>query len=88
MCREALRIACGAFRSIPLDSLHALTGAPTLFLEERREYLSLRYYHKIRSHLSNPEHYAVTNTEEELLFTNRRIFKPFSMTVSNSYSEV
>ena len=36
MCREALRIACGAFRSIPIDSLHALTGAPTI--EERREY--------------------------------------------------
>ena len=79
--REAPRIACGAFRSTTIDSLHALTGESTL--EKRREYISLRYNYKIRPHISNPAYYAVTNTEDELLFTNRRISKPLSMRVKD-----
>ena len=79
ICREALRLSCEAFRSTPIKSLHALTNEMTL--QESRQYLSLRYYHKIRSHLSNPAHHAVTNTRDELLFINRNIFKPFALRV-------
>ena len=49
-CRKALRISCEAFRSTQIESLHALDNELTL--HEQREYLSLRYYYKIRSYLS------------------------------------
>ena len=49
-CRKALTISCEAFRSTQIESLHALDNELTL--HEQREYLSLRYYYKIRSYLS------------------------------------
>ena len=81
VCREALRLSCAAFRSTPIECLHALTNEMTL--QERRQYLSLWFYVKIRSHLSNPAHHAVNNTRDELLFINRNISKPFALRVKD-----
>ena len=79
ICREALRLASGAFKSTPVESLHALCGEVTL--EERREFLSMRYYCKIKSFLSNPAFTAATRTSDSLLFSNRNIAKPLSLRV-------
>ena len=81
MCRESLRLFCAALRSTPIESLHALTNEMTL--QERRQYLSFRYYYKIKSHLSNPVHHTVTNTRDELLSINRNMAKPFYIRVKD-----
>ena len=49
---EGLRIASGAFKSTPIASLQVVTNQPPLDL--RRLQLSLKYYLKLRSHISNP----------------------------------
>jgi len=49
---EGLRIATGAFKSTPVASLQILTNQMPLDL--RRLHLSLKYYYKLRSHITNP----------------------------------
>ena len=49
---EAIRIATGAFKSTPTESLYML--ANEMKLQYRREYLSLRYCHKIKSLTDSP----------------------------------
>ena len=49
---EGLRICSGAFKSTPVSSLQVITNQPPLDL--RRLHLSLKYYLKLRSHISNP----------------------------------
>lgn len=80
--REALRISTGAFRSTPVDSLHSLSGEGTL--QERRDYLALRYYFKIRAHLANPSFRAVTNTSNSLIFSNRNLPKPLNLRIQEA----
>ena len=50
---EALRVATGAFKSTSTESLHIL--ANKMKLNHGRDYLSLRYFFKIKSSTSNPE---------------------------------
>ena len=61
-CNEALRIATGAFKSSPVESLYVL--ADELKPETRRDYLALRYFVKIRSSLSNPAHPCITSNND------------------------
>ena len=56
---EALRIATGAFKSSPIDSLYVL--ADEMKPKERREYLSMRYFLKIKASLHNPANQCITN---------------------------
>ena len=47
---EALRICTGSFKTTPIARLHILTNEKDP--QHRREYLSLRYYYKIKSCIS------------------------------------
>ena len=68
---EAIRIAVGAFRSTPVTSLYTLVNEMTL--QERRDYLTLRYYLKIRGNPGNPATAAVFSAHDDLLFRHRGI---------------
>lgn len=56
---RGMRCALGAFKSTPIDSLHAETGIPKL--KYRREYLGLSYIAKV---MSNPDHPAYQEWEQ------------------------
>ena len=49
---ESFRIATGAFKTTPMDTLHVL--ANEMKPQHRRDYLALRYYYKIKSQISSP----------------------------------
>ena len=76
---DAMRIATGAFKSTPVDSLHAITNEPPLQL--RRNTIILRYYYKIRSSLNNPAFEAVVDTHHYNLFKNKGLSLPLSLKV-------
>jgi len=78
---EAIRIATGAFKSTPTESLFILANEMPLDL--RREYLSLKYYYKMRSYLDNPAHEHVVPLVLRTLFVNKRIPLPFSHRVQD-----
>ena len=59
---EALRIATGAFKSTPVESLYVL--AEEMPPHQRREYLSMRYYLKLKASLHNPANKCITNRNE------------------------
>ena len=79
-CNEALRIATGAFKSTPVESLYVLTSE--MKPNHRRDYLSLRYYLKLRSILSNPAHSCLQNNYETL-FRNKNETLPFSLRINH-----
>ena len=51
---QGLRLALGAFRTFPVNSLYAEANEPSLNL--RRKKLSLQYYLKLKSNPDNPTH--------------------------------
>merc|ERR1712002_710162 len=71
---DALRISTGAFKSTKIEALYGLTCE--MPPEQRRDYLSLRYYAKIKSQLSNPAYSCIT-IRNEIPFTEAS-GKPFS----------
>ena len=77
---EAMRIATGAFRSSPAESLRVLVNE--MSLEDRRSYLVLRYYYRIRGTPSNPAFNMITDSTDELLFRNTRTSPPLSIQVN------
>ena len=79
ICTDAIRIATGAFRSTPVTTLHTLANEMTLC--ERRDYLALRYYFKIKSHLGNPAHQALVSTRDSLLFSHRNLSLPLGLRI-------
>ncbi|GBM44014.1 putative RNA-directed DNA polymerase from transposon BS [Araneus ventricosus] len=54
---QGLRLASGAFRTSPVQSLYVLTGEPCLKL--RRERFSLKYYFKIKQNPCHPSYERV-----------------------------
>ena len=54
---QGLRLALGAFRTSPVNSLYAEANEPSLNL--RRKKLSLQYYLKLKSNPDNPTHQVV-----------------------------
>ena len=54
---QGLRLALGAFRTSPVNSLYAEANEPSLNL--RRKKLSLQYYLKLKSNPDNPTHKIV-----------------------------
>ena len=54
---QGLRLALGAFRTSPINSLYAEANEPSLNL--RRKKLSLQYYLKLKSNPDNPTHKVV-----------------------------
>jgi len=78
---EAIRIATGAFKSTPSDSLLVLANEMPLDL--RWEYLNLKYYYKMKSILDNPAHEHVVPLVLRTLFINKGIPLHFSHRVQN-----
>ena len=67
---DALRIATGAFRSSPVQSLYVV--AEEMEPSQRREYLTIRFYLKIRASLRNPTNKCITNRNETLFRNNNQ----------------
>ena len=66
---EAIRIATGAFKSTPVETLYIL--ANEMNLENRRNYLALRYFYKIKSQLDNPANKFLIPIPYRTLFQNK-----------------
>lgn len=81
VANEALRIVTGAFRSTPIQTLQVLAGE--MSLEQRREYLALRYYYKIKSNLNNPAQRYIVPLTYRTLFINKGLQLPLSLRIQN-----
>ena len=57
MHHQGLRLALGAFRTSPVESLYAESSEPSLYT--RREKLSLQYTTKLAANPKNPAHNCV-----------------------------
>jgi len=66
---EAIRIATGAFRTTPISSLQILANEPPMHF--RRRELSLKYYFKLKSQITNPAFNYVINSNLQLFFESR-----------------
>ncbi|XP_057654757.1 uncharacterized protein LOC130893013 [Diorhabda carinulata] len=71
----ALRIATGALRTTPIESLHCLTGEPPLRL--RRMQLSITYATSVLSNRNNPVNYNIKTDRFKNLFGNKQTTIPF-----------
>ena len=74
---EALRIATGTFKSTPTDTLHTLAHEPKF--KHRIEYLSLRYFYKIKSNINKPASQKLIPLSYRMLFTNKAIQLPLNL---------
>ena len=65
---QGLRLALGAFRTSPVESLYAESNEPSLYT--RREKLSLQYTTKLAASPKNPAHNCVFNPKYERFYYN------------------
>ena len=72
---QGLRIALGAFRTSPVQSLYAEAGEPSL--RHRRLKLSLNYFLKLKSLPENPCHHVINNPPPSELFERTKTIPPF-----------
>ena len=87
LVQDNLRIISGCFRSTPVQSLYVLLDE--LPLTERRNLMSLKYYSKTRSYLSNPAHSCLTSHSHRNLYQQKNLQPPFSIrikTIMNHYN--
>lgn len=77
IANDAMRMATGAFKSTPVSSLEILTNE--MPLKMRRETLTLKYFFKTKSHLSNPAFNQAIPFSQELfrIFKNKHLKLPF-----------
>ena len=80
-----LRIALGAFRTSPVQSLYAKAGEPSL--KHRRLKLSLNYNLKIRSLFENPCYDLVTSPPPPELFERSKSVPPFGTRILPHFAE-
>ncbi|MES9994020.1 MAG: reverse transcriptase domain-containing protein, partial [Candidatus Thiodiazotropha sp.] len=66
---QGLRLALGAFRTSPVESLYAESNEPSLYV--RREKLSLQYVTKLAANPQNPAYDCVFNPRYEILYNNK-----------------
>ena len=77
---QGLRLALGAFRTSPVESLYAESNKPFLYI--RREKLSLQYTTKLAANPRNPAHNCVFNPKYERSYNNRpSAIKPFGLRI-------
>ena len=75
---QGLRLALGAFRTSPVNSLYIEANEPSLNL--RREKLSLQFITKLKSNPSNPAFYSVFNTNTKSLYDKKpKAILPFGL---------
>ena len=72
---QGLRIALGAFRTSPVQSLYAEAGEPSL--RHRRGKLSMNYFLKLKSLPDNPCHNVINNPPPSELFERTKTIPPF-----------
>ena len=78
ICHESLRLALGAFRTSPIDSLYA--KAHKVPLQIRSEKLALQYYTKLKSPPSNPEYDCTFETKYGQYFDQKeKSIRPFGL---------
>ena len=77
---QGLRLAMGAFRTSPIQSLYVLSQEPSL--EKRRLKLALQFSLKLKTNTSNPAHeYAFNCVNEELYDARPKSIRPFGLRV-------
>ena len=77
---QGLRLALGAFRTSPVESLYAESNEP--FLYTRREKLSLQYTTKLAANPKNPAYNCVFNPKYERFYTNTpSVIKPLGLRI-------
>ena len=74
---QGLRIALGAFRTSPVQSLYAEAGEPSF--RHRRLTLSMNYFLKLKSLPDNPCHYVVNNPLPSELFERTEMIPHFGI---------
>ena len=86
---QGLRLALGAFRTSPVESLQAEANEPSLHL--RRKKLSLQYATKQSSLPKNPAHKKIFKTDPRTrknIRTRQTFTKPFSLRISPDLREL
>ena len=77
---QGLRLALGAFRTSPVESLYAESNEPSLYT--RREKLSLQYTTKLAANPKNPAHNCVFNPKYERFYNNTHsAIKPLGLRI-------
>ena len=79
--QDNLRNISGCFRSTPVQSLYVLLNE--MPLEKRRKGMTLKYYVKIRSHISNPAHSSLILPNNHLMYNRKRLTPPLSIRINN-----
>ena len=78
---QGLRLALGAFRTSPIESLYAEASEPSLYI--RREKLSLHYVTKLAANPLNSAFSCVFNPRYERFYNNKpRAIKPLGLRIS------
>ena len=72
---QGLRLALGAFRTSPIESLYAESNEPSLYI--RREKLSLQYVTKLAANPRNSAYDCVFNPKYERFYNNKAKFSKF-----------
>ena len=76
---QGLRLALGAFRTSPVESLYAESNKPSLYT--RREKLSLQYTTKLAANPKNPAYNCVFNPKYERFYNNTPGIKPLGLRI-------
>ena len=81
-----LRIALGAFRTSPVESLYVEANEPSLYT--RREKLSLQYALKVAANTSNPAHKIIFKPKYVRSYDKHsKQIKPFGFRIKTSMNE-
>ena len=83
VANDALRIATGAFKSTPLEPLYVIAEEASPI--ERRKYLTMRYFLKLKSSIANPANRCTTPRNENLY--NARTGTNFALRVRDIKNE-
>ena len=77
---RGLRIALGAFRTSPAESLYADSNEPALYI--RREKLSLQHTTKLATTPQNPAYSCVFNPKYEIFYSSQPMaIKPLGLRI-------
>ena len=84
---QGLRLALGAFRTSPSESLLAEANEPSLY--NRRLKLSMQYALKLKSNQSNPTYETVFEPQYKTLFENKPNMIPsFGIRISSEFENM
>ena len=77
---QGLRLALGAFRTSPVESLYVEANEPSLYL--RREKLTLQFVSKVKSNPKNPAYDTIFKPKYEHLYERKpNAIKPFGLRI-------